>query len=378
MTNQPISKTHFAPVRKLALAAICISSWCVPLEAQQRTLSENSGQPIPAPTSSHRWLPLPSRDGSGLPDFASLYDRFKQHVESKQESEGGRPPVDLQQIEALKEMFSRMGGKLPDGTPLPNLDAIPPELLSKAMQDPSLQRQAQRLLEQFAKNGQFPDLQSSKSKDAKRPRSPLPIPGASDVESPDPDFAQDETPKSSDPPKRKTDQNSSRPSSPNVDEAQNRPSMRPIDATDRKDGERTSTKSKLRNSKPSNDTSHGDDDVSESEPSSTQNPEQPRSNSSRNKPQKREADGLPSSRSIPQQGMDSSSKESPSLDRNGNQQNPGSSLDEIIREAQRSGGLGKVPTADGRSLVPQAGSDESEAIDRDMIENLRNSLSPET
>ncbi len=143
MKNQPISKPHFAPVRKLALAAICISSWCVPLEAQQRTLSENSGQPIPAPTSSHRWLPLPSRDGSGLPDFASLYDRFKQHVESKQEGEGGRPPVDLQQIEALKEMLSQMGGKLPDGTPLPNLDTIPPELLSKAMQDPALQRQAQ-------------------------------------------------------------------------------------------------------------------------------------------------------------------------------------------------------------------------------------------
>lgn len=101
---------------------------------------------------SQRWLP-PPRSYPNQPDsqaklLSSLRDLVLNSRSTKESNPSRLSDADVQ---SLKEAMKQYGGNLPDGLSADSLDAIPPELISKALSNPELMRQAKELSEQFMK-----------------------------------------------------------------------------------------------------------------------------------------------------------------------------------------------------------------------------------
>ena len=134
-------KTHFAICAFLIL----------PLSLSGRSGAQSNAVPsIDSP--SQRWLP-PPRSYPNQPDsqaklLSSLRDLVLNNRTSKEVNPTRLSDADVQ---SLKEAMKQYGGNLPEGLSADSLDAIPPELISKALSNPELMRQAKELSEQFMK-----------------------------------------------------------------------------------------------------------------------------------------------------------------------------------------------------------------------------------
>jgi len=112
-------------------------------------------QPTPSPlrdTLSQRWLPTPKSYPIQPDSQAKLLSRLRDLVLNSDQSKDSNPSrLSDADIQSLKEAMKQFGGNLPDGLTADSLDAIPPDLISKALSNPELVRQAKELANQFSK-----------------------------------------------------------------------------------------------------------------------------------------------------------------------------------------------------------------------------------
>lgn len=106
-------------------------------------------------TPSQRWLP-PVQAYSDQPDRqAKLLSQLRDLMLNSDASRDENPTrLSDSQVQSLKEAMKQFDGKLPDGLSADSLDAIPSDLISKALSNPELIRQAKELAEQFSKEKQ--------------------------------------------------------------------------------------------------------------------------------------------------------------------------------------------------------------------------------
>jgi len=115
---------------------------------------------------SQRWLP-PPRSYPNQPDSqAKLLSSLRDLVLNSRASNEANPSrLSDADVQSLKEAMKQYGGNLPDGLSADSLDAIPAELISKALSNPELRRQAKELSEQFMK--------TDRPKSAGKPNTPV-------------------------------------------------------------------------------------------------------------------------------------------------------------------------------------------------------------
>ncbi len=103
-------------------------------------------------TPSQRWLPPPKSYPNQPDSQAKLLSRLRDLVLNSDQSKDSSPSrLSDTDVQSLKEAMKQFGGNLPDGLTADSLDAIPPDLISKALSNPELVRQAKELANQFSK-----------------------------------------------------------------------------------------------------------------------------------------------------------------------------------------------------------------------------------
>ncbi len=135
--------------------AICLST-ILAFGSSGRCLAQSTVIPLiplidmPA----QRWLPPPKPFPSEPGSQAKLLSRLREFVLSKDQIRDSNPTrLSNADIQSLKEAMKQFGGNLPDGLSADSLDAIPPDLISKALSNPELLRQAKELADQFRRIG---------------------------------------------------------------------------------------------------------------------------------------------------------------------------------------------------------------------------------
>ncbi len=106
-------------------------------------------------TPSQRWLPPPKSYPTQQENQARLLSRLR---DSLLQGDGAKPsnPSRLSDsdVQSLKEAMKKFENYFPDGLTADSLDAIPPELISKALSNPELVKQAKELAEKYSKENQ--------------------------------------------------------------------------------------------------------------------------------------------------------------------------------------------------------------------------------
>ncbi len=103
-------------------------------------------------TDSQRWLPSPNpapMQPNGEVRYLSRLQNRVLNNELSNKLDASR--LSNAQVKSLLEAMRQFGDKLPEGLTPESLDAIPPELISKALSDPELRRQAKEMAEEYAK-----------------------------------------------------------------------------------------------------------------------------------------------------------------------------------------------------------------------------------
>ena len=138
---QKLHKTHNA-ICAFIILAFSLSVCCL---AQSPDIS-------PVDTPSQRWLPPPNSTKTqpdGQAKFLShLRDRL---LNGEQTKKVDAPRLSDAQVKSLMEAMRQFGENLPEGLTADSLEAIPPDLISKALSDPELMRQAKELAERYSK-----------------------------------------------------------------------------------------------------------------------------------------------------------------------------------------------------------------------------------
>ncbi len=138
--------------RTFLLFAISINGIC----AAQSTYTPLSDTP------SQRWLP-PVRSYPEQPDQqAKLLSQLRGLMQKSDDSNDLKSSrLSDSEVQSLKDAMKQFDGNWPDGLSADSLDAIPSDLISKALSNPELMRQAKELAEQFS-NGKLPNSNEGK------------------------------------------------------------------------------------------------------------------------------------------------------------------------------------------------------------------------
>lgn len=132
--------------------AICLSAILVFSLSGQGAAQSPTSPEIDTP--SQRWLPPPKAYPNQPNSQAKLLSRLRNLVLNSDQSRDPDPSrLSDADVQSLKEAMKQFGGNLPEGLTADSLDAIPPELISKALSNPELVRQAKELANQFSKTG---------------------------------------------------------------------------------------------------------------------------------------------------------------------------------------------------------------------------------
>ncbi len=172
--------------------------------------------PIEADRPTQRWLPLPQGDGTDLSAQAQLLQQLRDMISGDSGEQAGDSPLPKLSEQQLREMEKALESmrELIGEDKLPNLENIPKEWIDQALSDPVLRKQAQQLLEQYARDRNlppptdrtprnsdgvpFPRRQPSDRSNARsaenRPASPQATPDASSNLSPKPKPPRESTP----------------------------------------------------------------------------------------------------------------------------------------------------------------------------------------
>ncbi len=134
-------RIHFAICALLILA----------LSLSDRSVAQSNANPL-IDSPSQRWLPPPSSYPNQPDTQAKLLSSLRDLVLNNSSSKEANPSrLSDSDVQSLKEAMKQYAGNLPDGLSADSLDAIPAELISKALSNPELMRQAKELSEQFMK-----------------------------------------------------------------------------------------------------------------------------------------------------------------------------------------------------------------------------------
>ena len=130
--------------------AICLSA-ILAFSLSGQCVAQSPPSPM-IDTPSQRWLPPPKAYPNQPANQAKLLSRLRDLVLNSDQFKDSNPSrLSDADVQSLKEAMKQFGGNLPDGLTADSLDAIPPDLISKALSNPELVRQAKELANQFSK-----------------------------------------------------------------------------------------------------------------------------------------------------------------------------------------------------------------------------------
>ncbi len=140
--------------RKLDKAPIAIYAFIILAFSSGGQCLAQSSDIARVDTDSQRWLPFPNPSPMQPSGQASYLSQLRNRILSSERTEKVDPPrLSSAQVKSLMEAMRQFGDNLPEGLTAESLDAIPPELISKALSDPELMRQANELSEKYANKG---------------------------------------------------------------------------------------------------------------------------------------------------------------------------------------------------------------------------------
>lgn len=140
--------------RKLEKAPIAIYAFIIFAFSSSGQCLAQSPDITRVDTDSQRWLPSPNPAPMQPNGEARYLSQLRNRLLNTERTGKVNPPrLSNAQVKSLMEAMRQIGDNLPDGLTAENLDAIPPELISKALSDPELMRQAKELAEKYASKG---------------------------------------------------------------------------------------------------------------------------------------------------------------------------------------------------------------------------------
>lgn len=106
-------------------------------------------------TPSQRWLPPPKSYPTQQENQAKLLSRLRDSLLQGDGAKQTNPSrLSDSDVQSLKEAMKQFESYFPEGLTADSLDAIPPELISKALSNPELVKQAKELAEKYSKENQ--------------------------------------------------------------------------------------------------------------------------------------------------------------------------------------------------------------------------------
>ena len=123
--------------------------------------------PVASDRPTQRWLPLPQGESTTLNARARLLQEL-QELMSNENSDSKSPPLSESQLQQMEKSLNELQKQF-GSDKLPNLEDIPPEWINEALGDPLVRKQAQQLLEKYARDRQLPNpgrSNQSRSSDA--------------------------------------------------------------------------------------------------------------------------------------------------------------------------------------------------------------------
>ncbi len=151
-------------------SVLCLAVWhgvASDLALAQRRVPHNA----PSQSPSQRLLPPPAGALANPRQQVQWLQQLKDGLGAESRSPT-LPPFDPEQLKRLQETMQQMAGGRSNVPPLPKLDGLSPEQISKALSDPALREQVRKLLEQFrtqgqpTRNGTAPDSPSGANPEA--------------------------------------------------------------------------------------------------------------------------------------------------------------------------------------------------------------------
>ena len=136
-------KIHFAAILLCGLHAAC---------AQAMPQSEAVDRPT------QRWFPLPHGDGSDLNEQAQWLQQLSDLISSNSRTGSGDSPLTKlseQQLQEMEKALDNLQKQIGEDK-LPSLESIPQAWIDQALSDPVVRKQAEQLLEQYARDRKLP------------------------------------------------------------------------------------------------------------------------------------------------------------------------------------------------------------------------------
>ncbi len=128
-----------------------------------------------------RWLPLPQGDEVDLNSQAKLLQQL-QELMSTESGDSQLPQLSDEQLQQMENTLEDLRRKF-GSDKLPNLEDIPPEWINEALGDPLVRKQAQQLLEKYARDRKLPSAAGDPERSS---RDGAPFPSAQPKSNPEP------------------------------------------------------------------------------------------------------------------------------------------------------------------------------------------------
>lgn len=131
---------------------------CLLLCGAQSAAAQSFPQTEAPDRPTQRWLPLPQGDGIDLSEQAQLLQQLRDLMSNESATRDGDSPLPKlseQQLREMEQTLENLREQIGEDK-LPNLENIPKEWIDQALSDPILRKQAQQLLEQYARDRKLP------------------------------------------------------------------------------------------------------------------------------------------------------------------------------------------------------------------------------
>ncbi len=146
------------------LAAI-FAAMIVVLGLNSRCIAQASDSTL-IDTPSQRWLPPPNAYPTQQENQARLLSRLRDSLLLRDSAKPSKPSrLSDSEVQSLKDAMKQFENFFPEGLTADSLDAIPPELISKALSNPELVKQAKELAEKHSKDNKKKQSKGQISKD---------------------------------------------------------------------------------------------------------------------------------------------------------------------------------------------------------------------
>ncbi len=143
-------RLHLLNASKFNAVQLACYTLCCLLCFSSATSQEPLEKTAPDPPSQRR-LQLPEGELPTIGEQVRLLQQLRNRVSLQP---APSPPLTEQQLQQMEQIFRRWKSESAEEFQLPNLDSIPQEWIEKAITDPKVRQQAERLLQQYAQERQ--------------------------------------------------------------------------------------------------------------------------------------------------------------------------------------------------------------------------------